>query len=105
MSSLNKYRSPMTHQTHLLMALIGLISWYSPAVLASSDKWSFAFPRDTKRELVIEVPTREVQGDYLKAMELASMRCLKTLRPQRIINEEEALDLIDICSNPKAITR
>lgn len=93
------------HRMHLILTVVGFLGWLPPRASAGSDKWSFTFPHSTKRELRIEIPTQEVQGDYLKAMQLASMRCLKTLRPQRIINEEEALDLIDICSNPKAITR
>lgn len=73
----------------------GLISWGAQTTAAKSFNFQYKLPQSKTLTITQQGPNQEV------AFKLAARECFKQLTHNKYPGEQQGLEIIDICANPK----
>lgn len=76
---------------------------------ASGNEFQFHFEMVTSKDLTTRAPSKErfeyrtVAGSYEEAFKTAAQACYRHFKNGKRLSEDEGLDIIDVCANPRRI--
>ncbi|AGH95565.1 hypothetical protein [Pseudobdellovibrio exovorus] len=88
----------MKHTLFITVLFTGLISWGATETSATSAKsynFQYKLPQSKTLTITQAAPNQE------EAYKLAARECFKKLTQNQYPGEQQGLEIIDICANPK----
>lgn len=90
-----------------ICSLVLMIFSLSSPAQASGNEFQFHFEMVTSKDLTTRAPSKDrfeyrtVASSYEEAFKTAAQACYRHFKNGKRLTEDEGLDIIDVCANPR----
>jgi hypothetical protein len=93
-----------------ILMMVSVLMGGSTSALAAENEFQFRFEMSVSKDLTTRTPATKTRFEYVTradtyedAFKIAAQACYRHFKDGKSLTEDQGLDIIDVCANPRRI--